>query len=230
MTTDKQGQAMNRKYWQCPFEKFEQMRQIDVSQFVKSTNQQGQKKLTYLSREAARHLLMQHFPALCVEFAELVVNEGSGCILKCWLYDNESGLKSETMHYAVQVQGFSRHTAITAPDARQITDSMVRAEVKLIAYMTGIGWSLYSDEYGVDFDNTPDTQMQNAGMQPQQQWQPSQQQWQPPVPQQQAPQMVQPPMPMQVPSNDQLMQQWGQVQAPMTPPPMQPNFQSPRGQ
>lgn len=231
MTNTETPNTMNRKYWQVSFDKFEQMRQLDLSQYTKDKTQ-GNQRLTYLSREAARHTLMQHFPALSVEFADLVVNEGSGCILKCWLYDNESGLRSETMHYAVQAQGFGRHAALTAPDARQITDSMVRAEVKLIAYMTGIGWSLYADEFGVDFDNTPDTQMQQAGMQPQGfntptgVPQPTQAGWAPPQPQ-----MVQPQMPMQQPGNDQFMQQWANVPQPQQVPqvPMPPNF-APRGQ
>jgi len=130
----------HQKYWTCPFDKLQQMKSLSIEGIseVKVRN----KTYFYAQLPVILLLLREHFPLLSVEFDEIKVTP-AGCILRCWLYDNESGLKSNSMYYAVQGTPFQGWAALEEPSSRNITDSMVRATVKLIAFETGIGLDLF---------------------------------------------------------------------------------------
>ena len=67
--------------------------------------------------------------------------DNRGLIIKPYLLDTETGLRTASLHYPLMD---SSNNSIFNPDARDINDNIQRAYVKVIAVASGIGLRLYS--------------------------------------------------------------------------------------
>lgn len=140
-STSKDG-TVNKKYFVVPIDKFEQMMNLPVE--GKSVTVSGN-TYNYNFYESAYLLLKEYFPNLVIE-TELNIQTGIGCIIKLWMYNNDTGEISECLYHAVTGTPFQGWKGLRDPDARNVTDSLVRAKTKLIAFVTGIGFSAYQKD------------------------------------------------------------------------------------
>lgn len=77
------------------------------------------------------------------EIKSQLLYDNRGLIIKPYLLDTETGLRTTSLHYPLMD---SSNNAIYNPDARDINDNIQRAYVKAIAVYSAIGLRLYSRE------------------------------------------------------------------------------------
>lgn len=148
------------------FAKFQQMCEIDVSQWTKKDKNRG--GLDYLNWAAARKLLKQHFPNLVPrvivtdeyqiyhDVTPMVDEDGNihrGTLVMACLYDTSNGSVSEIMQLPVMATN-KMNSAIEVPTSRQISDTLMRCINKLIATVTGIGFGMYMRDDGLLFEGS----------------------------------------------------------------------------
>mgnify|MGYP003433888297 FL=1 len=75
------------------------------------------------------------------EVKSQLLYDNRGLIIKPYLLDTETGLRTASLHYPLMD---SSNNSIFNPDARDINDNIQRAYVKVIAVASGLGLRLYS--------------------------------------------------------------------------------------
>lgn len=106
----------------------------------------------YLNIAHARYLLKLHFDTLeamvlCNEFGEPMFDlpDGRGSMVGVFLQDVQTGCRSTISWFPIMGNAPKKiKPAEIDPDARSINDNVARAIVKAIAFITGIGFDLYS--------------------------------------------------------------------------------------
>lgn len=136
---------MENKFYRMPFEQWQANYNIEVEQ-----KQVKGKKFSpnYVPYHDINILLRKHCPDLVFTVDEVLpFGDDDDCtyMIKCCLYDQASGLSSQSYMIPVMQHGASAHGAITNPDTRQISDSIKRAFVRVVAEETGLGYSMWSD-------------------------------------------------------------------------------------
>lgn len=126
-----------------PYSKFEKCLQLDLKNYI-STNPFNNAE--YLNYAAALKFLKKEFPTFVVKYK--LNEEGHpyfitevGSFVKCYMEDLATGLTSEELFFPVMVG--KDHRSVGKADARQFSDAMNRAACKLIAQVTGIGFTLW---------------------------------------------------------------------------------------
>lgn len=125
---------------------FEELYSLDISDKVK-TRPSANFDAKFLSWSHAYRLLKQHLPEVFVNFE---VNPEGGATfthgeesLTVRPYLTNGKQRTPAIHFPVMDYKFG---ALPRPDAREISDAMVRGAVKAIATFTGLGLSLYANE------------------------------------------------------------------------------------
>lgn len=113
---------------------FQQLRDIDVSPHVETKN-----KFKYLSWAWALDIMYQFDDTATFEFPEREVLSDGSVMIYC-----EVTIKGVTKRGFLPVMDF-KNNAIKNPDARKVSDAMMRCLVKTIG-LHGLGLSLYAGE------------------------------------------------------------------------------------
>ncbi len=137
-----------------PYEKIVEMMAIDVTGLAET-----RMGLTYLPWAEAELLLRQYFPTYKVvtEVSHWMVGETRYCAIEAKIVDCVTGVATLPEYFPVMDNGKQR-LAKPNPTPRDISDSIKRASVKVIARETGIGLSLYRKEK----DDLPESQFHPA--------------------------------------------------------------------
>lgn len=125
-----------------PYEKLVEMMAIDVSALAET-----RLGLTYLPWAEAELLLRQYFPTFKVttKVEWMQSGENAHAAIKAKIVDCVTGDCTLEEYFPVMDNGKQRLSK-ASPTPRDISDSIKRASVKVIARETGIGLSLYRKE------------------------------------------------------------------------------------
>lgn len=138
-----------KQFWRLPFAQW----QVNYETEIDVKKASGKKfSPSYVPYHDVNALLRKLCPSLVFVVDEVLpFGDEDECtyMIKCRLYDQESGLYSQQYMVPVMQHGASAHGAIRNPDTRQISDSIKRAFVRVVAEETGIGYSLWTQ---IDLD------------------------------------------------------------------------------
>lgn len=124
-------------------QEFEDNYNLDVSSYVKKYPKGG---LEYIPWFGALYLMKKHYPTFTFEVETwdgkpVCYVTGDTAFVSVHIVDTATGFRSHSSHYPV-MKGFN-HNAEIEPDSRAINDCIQRAKVKVLAELTGIGFSLW---------------------------------------------------------------------------------------
>jgi len=126
---------------------WKKMSNIDVSEFVKSRGV-GNRTLSWIPWSDCLALLQAHYPDFEYEFFPITLYPDGSAEVECKV---TIGDVSRRIHLPVMDHKFNAIIAGpgSSPDSRSINDAKMRAFVKAVSILTGLGFQLYRDGSGV---------------------------------------------------------------------------------
>jgi hypothetical protein len=132
---------------------WEKMSGIDVSEFVQSRSV-GNRTLSWIPWSDCLALLQAHYPSFEYEFFPVMLYPDGSAEVECKV---TIGDVSRQIHLPVMDHKFNAIVAGpgSSPDSRSINDAKMRAFVKAVSILTGLGFQLYRDGSGVPVPVNP---------------------------------------------------------------------------
>ena len=134
---------------------WKKMSAIDVSECVKSRGV-GNRTLSWIPWSDCLALLQAHYPNFEYEFFPVTLYPDGSAEVECKV---TIGDVSRRIHLPVMDHKFNAIIAGpgSSPDSRSINDAKMRAFVKAVSILTGLGFQLYRDGSGVPVPVKPKT-------------------------------------------------------------------------
>ena len=126
---------------------WDKMSAIDVSPYIKSRGV-GSRTLSWIPWSDCMALLQAHYPNFEYEFFPVTLYPDGSAEVSC---EVTIGDVSRRIHLPVMDHKFNAIIAGPggSPDSRSINDAKMRAFVKAVSILTGLGFQLYRDGSGV---------------------------------------------------------------------------------